>query len=409
MAFAVFAIMSTMIVQILNIVSVQRRWNNDFSRDMFDQEGVLVTADKLGYVDGAENDGHLEFAFSDGSTVKADYQMKGTGDSGSVDGLAYFVTAESEKMSNDDDDDGNGSDPENSNNNTGAQTDRVDARITGTKGFDYIRIDNVFKADEYKDASGRTITVYVFELSAQASKYMYVGDIPYANYRLYFYDKSGKQAQIVSANYLSNSVSSANDWKNLGNESKIAISYSTGAVQTVPSGANNKYTVSITAANGIRIGSPFSKGSGGNNNNNNGGGDSPKVYKRCTECGGIFYEKWGNWCLEADENQWSYRQCPKSVSSGNGWYNCTDHLEPYTPPAKDPDPIPEEEDDTPWTGNGVKFTSGNKTRIEISFVGDPQLTINSFGSNGSNGVYTANATVGGIEVGPNIYGAFPKK
>ena len=367
MAFAVFAIMSTMIVQLLNTVSVQRRWNNDFSRSVDAQDEHLVINDKLGYKNGDADDGSIDFAFSDGSTLQANYQMKGTNDDGSVDGLAYFVTPELEKAtdwgSNDDDDDGDSDDP---NNNTGAQTDRVSARITGTKGFEYISIN---KMVHYQ--GGLTVTatkwvcqncgrqydnqwetwnecgnhppnqwascgsygplvemevtnslgddnyiIYAIELCAAAGPNMNNNDAPYANYRLYFYDSNNKPCEIVFANYINeDNIDNAS-----ASKSKTRITEATGAIDYNPDYNKNLYTASIIGSNGIRIGTPFK-------------GDK----------------------------------------------------------------------------QGEAFTGYYCTRIEVAFKTDPNLTVNSFGTNSNNGVYTANSTIGGVEVGPNIYGAFPKK
>lgn len=398
-AFAVFAIMSTMVIQILNIISVQRRWNNNFSREIDEQENVLVTNDKLGY-DGGNYDGNLTFAFSDGSVLKAGYQMKGTGLNGDVEGLAYFVTEQAEPASGDDGDDGDDGSYGENNDNTGAQTDRVAARITGTKGFDNVTVKQVVNCG--KDANGNT--VYAIEVCAHASKNMSVDDIPYAMYRIYFYNNGGKgstPAQIAYAKYL-NSSFSADNVAGMINDKNITSDINTGTVSNSPDNPLNMYMVAITGSNGLRIGSPFSKGIGSNNNNNN-NNNASETYKRCTQCGRIFRNSDNGCTTESGIFTWS--MCKKP--SNPYWDPCGDHLEPYTPPVVE-QPKPEPDEDDSWDGNGVKFNSKNTTKIIVAFKNDPQLTIDSFGANSSNGVYKANATVGGVDCGPNIYGAFPK-
>ena len=375
-AFAVFAIMSTMIVQILNIIAIQRRSNNEFARDIDAQEGYIIGYGKEKF-DG-EEDGEVKLEFNDGTEFGFKYQSFNAYGEKDLDGLSYFVSAQGERTNVGDGDTGAGDE---NLDNTGAVTDRFDVRITGTKGFDYVSVDKVIKVNEYTDENGKKVTVYAFEFSANAGSSMNTSDIPYANYRIIFYDKNGNQAEIVYANYINADFSSAEDWAGLGSGAKSPISSSTGAVSSSPS-SSNKYTVSITSRNGIRIGSPF-KSSGG------GGGGEPKFI--CTRCGALF------------ENSWTWSPCP---NGDNAWDSCSNHLTDYTPP-----PAPVDPDDT-YNGNGVKFKGTNSTRVEVAFYGDPQLTVASFGATGtaygSSYRYTANTSVGGTLTGPNIYGAYAK-
>lgn len=371
-AFVVFALFATMIMQILNMVSYERRSNAQFSDKIDEQELALLTKTKKEF-DGSTVDGKLELDFGTYGKVETDYQMYGkfVGDSSDgleVDGLAYFQGDEivsamppvEENPGGDDSDkdsDGDG----------GSQMNRVNTRIAGSRGLDYVAVNNVVKYEgkikssetkwvcklcgkEYNNQwdgweqclaqpggwypcnghleerevvheSEESYLIYAFDLSAQIGADMNRSDIPFGNYRLYFYDKHGNPCEIAFANYLN--TDSINTPDLIASAPRAPISKDTA----ITSGGNspsdkNRYTVSITGTNSIRVGSPFSE-------------------------------------------------------------------------------------------SGVPFEGGNHTRIEVAFKNDPELTTSSFGENAiaqSDGScqYKPNANVGGVDVGPNIYGAFPK-
>ncbi len=361
-AFAVFAIMSAMILQILNVVAFQRKSNTELSETIDEQEQYLIEHNKNPFDAGADTDGTLSFDFGAGGKFDVPYQMNGATETGEVDGLAYFVADKAEMTTppeEDDDDD----DDDDFNDNGGSQMDRFNTRLTGTRGFDYIKINKVSSyvgkktsttqkwtcnvcgrswddGDQWWSgnggntrcpsgsgencsahcswkkvaiSSGDDCYIYCFDICAQAGSAMSKGDVGYANYRLYFYDKNGNPVNIVFANYLNDANPNA---ELTAISSKSEISSATGATSNSPS-QYNLYTASITGPNGIRIGTPFQ-------------------------------------------------------------------------------------------GNGIRFDSNNHTRIEVGFTVDPELTVDSFGANSENGVYRAEAVVGGNSTGPNIYGAFPK-
>ena len=366
-AFAVFAIMAAMIMQILNMVTLQRKSNVDFSDDIGNQEQYLVTHEKNLYDEEKGDNGTLVLDFGDGALLSAGYQMNGVTPNESnsmvsnenVNGLAYFVSKnlEASDETSSGVDSGDGDDEEED--KTGAQTERVDARITGTRGFEYISVNEVkgFEGkqstvvkqyvcdfcgystqnqwewhncegsgwkqvtlrEETKTIEGtETYYIYVFDLCAKASDSMNPADIPYANYRLYFCDASGNPCEIAYANYLNYS----GDLESGRNNPDAKMEITTSVLTSSPH-QENKYVVSLTGPNGIRVATPFTSG-------------------------------------------------------------------------------------------GIKFTENNHTRIEIAFKTDPGLTTASFGDNGTKQtgdsyLYKANTTVGGVNIGPNIYGAKPKK
>ncbi len=363
-AFAVFAIMSAMILQILNVVAFQRKSNTELSETIDEQEQYLIEHNKNPFDAGAAMDGTLSFDFGAGGKFDVSYQMNGATETGEVDGLAYFVSDKAVNTTPPDDDDDD-DDNDDFNDNGGSQMDRFNTRLTGTRGFEYIKVAQVKKVRE-ENYLGKTVYVYAFDLVANASANMLATDVPYANYRLYFYTKSGSVAPIAFANYLND----ANPTADLGSiGSKSPIKSWTGATKSSPD-TYNVYTASITSTNGIRIGSPFK-----------GGGDFNSVSDGdfvCKICGTVFHKV--NWGWKDNIAPW--RQCPSDQSQ-----QCGNNIASST---------------------GVRFTDTNHTRIEVAFTVDPELTVDSFGANSENGVYKANANIGGNDTGPNIYGAFPK-
>lgn len=314
-AFVIFALMATMICQILNMVSLQRKSNIDFANEIDEQEQFLIINDKAEYDATKTDNGTLNFDFGDGTKLDVGYQMNGATPTGDVNGLAYFVSKEG-KRDGDGGSSGSGDseDPENS--NTGAQTDRMNARITGTRGFEYVSV----KVTKVPTNDSNGYVRYAFELCADATN-MKADDVAYAMYRLYFFDKKGAPVEIAYANYLNYDGDILSGINNPGAKDKVGTNS-----QTYSPDPKNKYVVSLTGTNGIRIG-------------------------------------------------------------------------------------------TPWTssGSGIRFTTGNKTRIEVVFktVTDPEITAASFGENaqasGSACLYKANSTLSNkISTGPNIYGAYPK-
>ena len=365
-AFAVFAIMAAMIVQILDLVSWQRRSNTEYANGLDEQEQYLVTHDKKPYnKDDTSKDKELALNFGD-ENFKFNYQMYGANDSGDPNGLSYYVSKEGERAQDIGGDDGGDDEGNDNNNNTGAQTDRMDARITGTKGFDYIGIKRVVPLGQDEDGNYR----YALEVCANGVG-MFADDVPYANYRLIF------PAEIVEGYYLN--VGNNTDLKAAAENEDCKVKFGTGAANSSPD-PENKYVVSLTSPKGIRIGSPFS---------------NPQV-------GGWVWKCDREGCPNTAQYKHELGQCKKP---SNPWYDsCSQHChEEYVEPSD-------------WQGNGVRFSENNCTKIELVFKTDPGITEASFGENGVEQTgstayhYSANSTIaGGINTGLNIYGAYPKK
>lgn len=280
-AFMIFAIMAGMIMMILRMAIAQRSSNQQFADELVVQEEKLVKNDKITDFTLNPTDavaGTLEFDFTNGSTVSfdIDYKMYSadntTGDA-AYDGLNYFVA--------DVDYDHSGShdpvdDPSNPSRNTGTQASRMDTRLTGTGGLNKITFWKIIKDDTDTDGDGvvdgltGTQVRYFIECSADGST-MASEDVPYAQYRMYFYYKNDyndidvkneagdvigtkrvyKAAPIVELGYVNST--------NLD-----TYNYSTATAKRYQLGDRmndtiNPYKIELTGSNGVRIGTPWIK------------------------------------------------------------------------------------------------------------------------------------------------------
>jgi len=172
-AFAIFVIMMSMIMQILQLSVAARRENTEMSRERAEQEEQLIIGKDLVYNESApeEQKGEVKLNFGTDQDFKLDYQIKGTDDENPADGLNYFVgnvdyTLEAAK-----------GDEQKKKAESGSQMSKYDTRITGTANLGEIKI-GVEKKDNRR---------YEFTLNATAND---VSDEmkKYAQIRLYFFN-----------------------------------------------------------------------------------------------------------------------------------------------------------------------------------------------------------------------------
>lgn len=195
-AFAIFAIMSSMILQMLNLAINQRRSNKDFEDELARQEELLAQGGKNTTYDsgkaGADDKISLTFKDKDGNDAvdfDMNYQMKPADSSNpnAADGINYFVG-----------DFNYGADGSGSSGGTGTvgasggatQASRYDTRITGIKGLTNITIKPEKLATPPALVSGTPdgYTWYKFTVSADSVKMM-SEDKQIAQFRIYFYSK----------------------------------------------------------------------------------------------------------------------------------------------------------------------------------------------------------------------------
>lgn len=166
-ALAVFAIMASMIAQMLNLAIRRRRSNVEFEKNLQNQEETLITTPKANkYVDSKDKDGTLSLKFKDkegkNMPMDLDYQLHSAdGTLGDKSGVNYFVgnmkydgkNGEVEYIP-----DKPGENPTDPSDTGGSsQMSRFDTRITGTKGISSVMVSYTYNAAN--DVYTFTVTV----------------------------------------------------------------------------------------------------------------------------------------------------------------------------------------------------------------------------------------------------------
>ncbi|MDE6729000.1 MAG: prepilin-type N-terminal cleavage/methylation domain-containing protein [Oscillospiraceae bacterium] len=167
-AFAIFAIMASMIIQVLHLTIRRKEQNHKYEQTIASQEQMLIAKGKtLVYDSSAAADGTLSLQLKDkdGQNMPMDlnYQLRSSdGTVNDKNGLNYIVGNMTYDEANgeitytpSEDHNNSGSDPNDI--GGGSQMDRFDTRITATRGITSIKIAWVYNSanDEY------TVTVTV--------------------------------------------------------------------------------------------------------------------------------------------------------------------------------------------------------------------------------------------------------
>lgn len=276
-AFAIFSIMAAMICQILDLSVSARRSNNLYQRELAQQEAMLTLIEKKSS-DFKDEKGTIALSFTNGTNVALGYDMLETMSGTEFAGLSYYVSAVNYGAAGEippgvmgGGEEGSG----NSGSNTGSQASRMNTRLTGTGGIDYINIQFVVKDDNdrYPDGSPYKLpegyTRYFIRCSAAGATSLKDEDVPYSQYRLFFFDESKKNAAAGNIIYTD---SSGKKYKNdVPAEAVITkVGYLNAYANTVAadglkdayiasttSNNFNKYVVEQKGTNCVRIGSPF--------------------------------------------------------------------------------------------------------------------------------------------------------
>ncbi len=260
-AFAVFAIMAAAIMQILNLVAYERSENAEFLASLERQEKMLAANEKQEFT---KKVGEVVLDIN-GNKTTIDYDMKAANgaEDGIGEGLTYFVSEKSQ--------DTNESlvQPGGSGGEKGGdqgQLSNIDARITGSTKFDYIKVMEVKKATDY---SGEGVCYYL--KVAACGLTMSKQESMYAQFKLNFFssetttetdqytDASNKTysritylpADIVDAGYIN---SDDFNWATHVSVVKDRNSSSGDSSQ-------NPLQVTKTGSNTIRIGAPYTTSS----------------------------------------------------------------------------------------------------------------------------------------------------
>ncbi len=282
-AFAVFALMSAMVAQILDLAVKARQKNNDYARDLADQQHNLTVIEKSS-TEFETQTGEMVMDFGGGvGEVKLPYQTKSANvmTANDLEGINYFLgnvnylTDPEESTPGDASDFGDGS---------GSQASRMDTRLTGTSGIGFIRVVYVQKdTHTYDDPSspfylepGNTrylIGVYASPVDVDGKDKLLDENVPYSQYRMYFYtdekyespeyeDADGKtytmdlykKAVIKNIGYISN-------WTNASTNG--LTNSNTASTYGSDIHSSNPYSIELVNSNTVRIGSPFVTGRNG--------------------------------------------------------------------------------------------------------------------------------------------------
>lgn len=191
-AFAIFAIMASMVMQIVQLAVRERSAITEFSKDIALQEENLVRQEKIKEYDKTDTTlptGTLNFAFqnkdgdSSGSAT-LDYQMH-SADNGDnpYAGVNYFIgDVEYKELST-------GDDPLAS----GSLAAQYDTRITGTKGFMYVKVVKAERDDTYTGTGVR----YLFETAVVPDTTDSIS-LKFAQYKLYFKDTTSSTTKTTT-------------------------------------------------------------------------------------------------------------------------------------------------------------------------------------------------------------------
>lgn len=149
-AFAIFAIMASMIVQILNLMVRRKTSNQKYEDNLTKQEETLIARGKdYNYDTGKGPDGTVDLKFKDPTgadlTYNLDYQLRNWDPDDSRNGINYLVGNIDYSLANAGEEyiPPEGSDDPDSESDIGGGTvmSRFDTRVTATKGISSIRID----------------------------------------------------------------------------------------------------------------------------------------------------------------------------------------------------------------------------------------------------------------------------
>ena len=268
-AFAIFTIMMTMIMQILQLSISQRRANMEFADKIEAEQNALVAngKDTAKAPDDVDRDTmpEVNLAFVNSKAPDADpleigikYQLKGTNEDNERDGLNYFVG------DFDYDADGTGGDGGDGDSNGAGQTAQYDTRLTGTKGLKDIKV-TVDTVSSLPDGTPIKAGQTAYKMTVNAnSGSMQADDKKYSQMRFYFYSSTAFDIKKVEKQKLKADGKPMVD----GSGKPVMETYykkvykKADLAQVIPA-TGNAYVVEQSSDYALRIGLPLD----GSNNN----------------------------------------------------------------------------------------------------------------------------------------------
>lgn len=275
-AMVIFAFMSTMIAEVLQLSLKTRKDINDYGKELAAQEQQLAKVSKAASDFQTKTaDYSMKFNSADGSNqydVSLAYQIKDSGGGNTAEGINYFVSPVNYDGTFGDSGLGSGSLGGGGGSGAGGEMALAESRnagianmrISGSKGLEYVQIRSVQKV--YPIGLTGTQTRYVFTCSASSAT-MAAVDKPYSEYVLYFY-MDGQLDPVKSAivNVGVNPTDGSeykytNDIPLAAKVINVGYCDASGNEISRSNGTHN-YTVRGGGSNSVRVGVPFKKEGG---------------------------------------------------------------------------------------------------------------------------------------------------
>lgn len=273
-AFAVFAIMASMIAQMLNIAILQRNSNNLYAQELAKQERLLTVIEKdQKYYNATDKTGAISMNFDNGTKFGIDYQVKATDPAAEnqAEGINYFISPVDYGF-----DEAAGSPVSGGSSITtvgASQESQLDTRLAGSTGLGNVTVHHAEYAGEYNGGY-----VYYFQVSAScvddSGKITFKQeDVAFGQYRMYFLcdeldakssaveysSADGKKiytydiyqkANIIECGYIFE-----NDFSKISGKTLGQLSTSTNP--EMYNDTNNQYRIQQMGTNSIRISTPY--------------------------------------------------------------------------------------------------------------------------------------------------------
>ncbi len=345
-AFAVFSIMASMICQILDLSVRARRSNNAYRAELDNQEHILTLIEKNSE-NYKESQGNIKVNFPDGTKVDLAYDRIAANPDAASDGegLRYFLSPVDYQSNGEVTPKLEGGDVGGT--NTGSQASRMDTRITGTSGINYIQVTHVIKDTHvYAEGDPNAIpaghTRYFIQCAASGGSLpnytLKDEDVPYAQYRLYFYHQPADDSEDAKKESL-DAAKSAVEYTDADGKTYTKDVYKAATITKV--GYLKEFISSDLQANGLKSG-------------NIGAAPDKSDYNE----------------LSKNNNKYTIDQMgTNAVRIGSTFVTNNTEFGGYD-------------------NKGTRFENGKTSKFYIEFEGDPHLTTASFGKNAVNGTVT---------------------
>lgn len=251
-AFVIFAIMAAMILSIARLAVAARASNNEFARELAVQKEQLVKRDKSKepkYDSTSGNTDTFALNFGGGTTVSIDYEVRAADPNATYveEGLNYFVPDVVPQNSTPQKDDGGG-------NSGNSQSSQYDTRITGSKGFDYIR---VLSVEKHGIVDGKVRYIIKTAITGYDETVLTDQFLPYAQYKLYFRDDVNTTTKEITK---SDGKTYIRTMPGVANVLEVGYVDNSGNFSKKPD-SQNQYKLTKLNNGGVQVGYEYKSGS----------------------------------------------------------------------------------------------------------------------------------------------------